>query len=138
MLSPSLATVRLFLHVLAACVWVGGQFVLGALVPTLRAVSPDGPRLAARRFNQIAWPAFAVLVVTGIWNLVSVNLTDTSTAYQVTVFLKIFIVALSGVGAFWHTNANGRRLALALGGALAGLGGLVALFLGILLHVHGS
>ena len=28
MLSPTLTTVRLFLHVLAASVWVGGQIVL--------------------------------------------------------------------------------------------------------------
>jgi hypothetical protein len=28
-------------------------------------------RAAARRFNQIAWPAFAVLVATGIWNIVA-------------------------------------------------------------------
>ena len=29
-------TFRVFLHVLGASVWVGGQIVLGALVPTLR------------------------------------------------------------------------------------------------------
>lgn len=138
MLSPSGATIRLFVHVLAACVWVGGQLVLGALVPVLRRTSPDAPREAARMFNKVAWPAFFVLVLTGVWNLASVNVADTSTAYQATVFLKIFIVALSGIAAFWHTQANGRRVALAVGGALAGLGGLVALFLGVLLHVHAN
>ena len=34
------ATIRLFVHVLAACVWVGGQFVLGGLVPPLRVGVP--------------------------------------------------------------------------------------------------
>jgi len=29
-------TIRLFLHVLAATVWVGGQITLAALVPALR------------------------------------------------------------------------------------------------------
>jgi len=29
------ATVRLFLHVLAATVWVGGQLTLGAIIPAL-------------------------------------------------------------------------------------------------------
>jgi putative copper export protein len=52
-----IATVRLFLHVLAATVWVGGQLTLAGLVPGLRALSPDAPRVVARRFNQIAWPA---------------------------------------------------------------------------------
>jgi putative copper export protein len=135
-LSPTWVTVRLFLHVLAACVWVGGQLLLGALVPTLRATSPDAPRAAARAFNKVAWPAFGVLVATGVWNLVSVKLTDTSTTYQATVLLKVFVVAASGIGAFVHTRANGRKLALALGGALAAVGGLLALFLGVLLHAR--
>jgi putative copper export protein len=133
-LSPSGATIRLFLHVVAATVWVGGQLVLGGLVRPLRALSPDAPRIAARHFNRIAWPAFFLLVLTGIWNLVAIDVVDTSSAYQVTLMLKIAIVALSGMGAFVHTQANGNKLALALGGALAGVGGLAALFLGVLLR----
>ena len=42
-------TVRLFLHVLAATVWVGGQLTLAGLVPGLRTLSPDAPRVVARR-----------------------------------------------------------------------------------------
>jgi putative copper export protein len=61
MLSVSWDTIRLFLHVLAATVWVGGQNTLAALVPALRRLSAEMPRTAGRRFNQIAWPAFAVL-----------------------------------------------------------------------------
>ena len=68
MLSVSWDTIRLFLHVLAATIWVGGQITLAALVPVLRRLGADIPRAAARRFNQVAWPAFAVLVITGIWN----------------------------------------------------------------------
>ncbi len=59
-LSVNWGTVRLFLHVLAAASWVGGQIPLAALVPVLRRVGPDIPRAAARRFNQVAWPAFGV------------------------------------------------------------------------------
>src|SRR4051812_48787197 len=40
-----LDTVRLFLHVLAATVWVGGQLVLAALVPALRATGSDIPKV---------------------------------------------------------------------------------------------
>ena len=68
-LSPTLATWRLAIHVLAAAVGVGGQFVLGALVPSLRKVAPDTTPVVARAFARIAWPAFGVLVLTGIWNL---------------------------------------------------------------------
>ena len=71
MLPVDLETVRLFLHVLAATIWVGGQLVLAALVPALRAAGADVPRAAARAFNRVAWPAFAVLVLTGIWNIVA-------------------------------------------------------------------
>jgi len=62
-------SIRLSLHVLAATIWVGGQLVLAALVPTLRAAGSEVPRLAARAYNRIAWPAFSVLIATGIWNI---------------------------------------------------------------------
>lgn len=63
MLAVSTETVRVFLHVLAATVWVGGQLTLGALVPALRGYE-GVTKVAARRFNMVAWPAFAVLVLT--------------------------------------------------------------------------
>ncbi|HEY5150245.1 MAG TPA: hypothetical protein VIJ23_10560, partial [Mycobacterium sp.] len=77
MIAVSWDTVRLFLHVVAATIWVGGQITLAALVPTLRGLGIDAPKLAARRFNQVAWPAFWVLVVTGIWNVYAVRDQDT-------------------------------------------------------------
>ena len=135
MLGPTATTIRLFLHVLAACVWVGGQLVLGALVGPLRAASAEAPRAAARAFNRIAWPAFAVLLATGIWNLVAIDVSSTSIAYQVTLMLKLAMVAVTGIGAAFHAGARS-KLALALGGAMSGLGGLLALFLGVLLHAH--
>jgi hypothetical protein len=73
MLSVSWDTIRLFLHVLAATIWVGGQLTLAALVPALRRLGAEIPRAAARRFNQVAWPAFAVLVLTGVWNIIAVR-----------------------------------------------------------------
>jgi putative copper export protein len=126
-------TVRLFLHVLAAAVWVGGQLTLAGLVPGLRALDPDAPRAVARRFSRIAWPAFAVVVATGIWNLVEVEVGDTSTEYQTTVFVKLLAVAASGIAAAAHQRARSRR-GLAIGGAVAGLSSLLALALGVLLR----
>jgi putative copper export protein len=126
-------TIRLYLHVLAATIWVGGQVTLAGLVPGLRRISPEAPRAVARRFSRIAWPAFGVLVVTGIWNLYEVDIGDAPTSYQVTVFVKLVVVALSGLSAAYHQRATGRA-ALAAGGAVAGLTALGALFLGVQLR----
>jgi putative copper export protein len=132
-LSPTASTVRLFLHVLAATVWVGGQFAMAGLVGTLRRQSPDAPRAAARAFAKLAWPAFGVLVITGIWNLTEIDLGNTTTAYQVTVFVKITVAIASAVFVLIHSLGR-TKLALALGGALGALCSLAALFLGILLR----
>lgn len=131
--TPTLDTLRLFIHVLAATVWVGGQLTLAGLVPTLRALGPDAPKAAARRFNRIAWPAFGVLVVTGGWNLSEVDFANRPTGYQVTLFVKLVIVALSGIGAFLHTQAR-TKVGLAVWGAVGGFSALAAVFFAILLR----
>ena len=123
-------TLRLFLHVLAATVWVGGQLTLAALVPALRAAGAEVPKAAARAFNRVAWPAFAVLVLTGIWNVVAES--DDSAAYQHTLMVKYTLVLLSGVTALLHARATSRR-GMAVFGALTGLTALGALFVGIVL-----
>lgn len=129
-LSVTLDVVRLFLHVLAATIWVGGQLVLAALVPSLRRVAPDATRVAARAFNRVAWPAFGVLILTGIWNVVAEG--DKGTAYRTTLIVKLVVVAASGLTAWLHSRATARA-ALAVFGALTALTALLALFLGILL-----
>ena len=130
MLSVHLGVIRLFLHVLAATVWVGGQVVLAALVPVLRHAAADAPRNAARAFNRVAWPAFAVLVATGVWNILAVG--DQGRAYRTTLTVKLVIVAISGITAFLHARAKSPA-GLAVFGALTGLSALSALFLGVLL-----
>lgn len=131
MLGVSWDTIRLFLHVLAATVWVGGQLTLAALVPALRRAGADVPRVAARRFNQVAWPAFAVLVATGVWNVIAVR-AQVAGRYETTLIVKLVVVVISGVTAALHARANGTA-ALAVFGALTGLSALAALFLGIML-----
>jgi len=130
-LTIDLDTLRLFLHVLAATVWVGGQLTLAGLVPGLRAAHPDAPRAAARRFNLIAWPAFGVLVLTGIWNVSAVHRSG-DTAYAVTLGLKLAVVAVSGTSAWLHARSR-TPLGLAVWGAVSGLSALGALFLGVVL-----
>ena len=132
MLPVDLDDVRHYIHVLAATVWVGGQLTLAGLVPGLRGIAPDAPRTVARRFNRIAWPAYAVLVVTGIWNIVDVD-PRWSGDYGTTLVVKIAVVVLSGLSAALHARSHTPR-ALAIWGALTGLSALVALFLGVLLH----
>jgi putative copper export protein len=133
MLSVSADTIRLFLHVLAAAVWVGGQVTLAGLVPALRTLGPDAPRTVARRFNRIAWPAFGVLFATGLWNLAETNIGDQPSEWIATLLAKLTVVALSGISAALHTRAATRR-ALALWGALSGVSALLALFYGVQLH----
>ncbi|HZP53255.1 hypothetical protein [Actinocrinis sp.] len=128
-LAVSWDTVRLFLHVLAATVWVGGQLTLAALVPVLRGVGAEVPATAARRFNQVAWPAFAVLVATGVWNVIAEH-DKVSGAFENTLMLKITLVVVSGLTAFLHARARG-TVGLAVFGALTGLSALGALFVGI-------
>ena len=130
-MSPvSLETVRLFLHVLAATVWVGGQITLAALVPSLRSAGSDVPKAAANAFNRIAWPAFGVLLLTGIWNVLAEG--DKGPAYQHTLVVKYTLVVGSGVTAFLHARVASRK-AMAVFGALTGLTALATLFVGIML-----
>ena len=133
MLPVNADTVRLFLHVLGATVWVGGQLTLAGLVPALRTVGPDAPRTVARRFNRIAWPAFGVLFATGLWNLAETRVGDRSGEWIATLFAKLAIVALSGISAALHTRAASKR-GLAIWGGLSGLSALLALFYGVQLH----
>jgi len=125
-------TLRLFLHILAATIWVGGQLTLAALVPTLRAMGAQAPKAAARRFNQVAWPAFGVLVLTGIWNIVAESDKQADPGYQTTLGIKMALVLLSGVSAFLHTRAKSKS-GVAVWGALAALSALGATLFGVLL-----
>jgi putative copper export protein len=132
MLSVSWDTIRLFLHVLAATIWVGGQLTLAAVVPVLRKFGADVPRAAARRFNLVAWVAFAVLVVTGVWNIIAVRGQINDPGYRVTLIVKLAVVVVSGVAAALHARARTPK-GLAVFGALTGASALAALFLGVLL-----
>jgi putative copper resistance protein D len=72
---PSLYYANVTLHVLAAMLWLGGMFFLGAVgAPLLRAIEP--PELRQRlfqaigeRFRAVGWWAIGVLVLTGVANL---------------------------------------------------------------------
>ena len=117
MLPVSWDTIRLTLHVLAATIWVGGQLTVAAMVPALRRAGPDLPRAVARQFSRVAWPAFAILVLTGMENVAAARTHDHG-RYQTTLIVKIAVVLVSGAAALLHARAC-RPAALAVFGALS-------------------
>ena len=132
MIDPTLDSLRTFLHLLAASVWVGGQVVLGGLVPRVRKSNPEALKTIANGFARVAWPAFAVSVVTGMWSILDIDVSAMDTDYHVTLSLKITLVAVAGLAAAAHANTK-NKLVLALGGAIGLLGSLAALYAGVLL-----
>jgi len=131
MLSADLDTIRITLHLLGVTVWIGGQILMAALVPVLRGISSDAPRLAAARFGQVAWAFFGLAMVTGIWNIFALEGTQSS-EYNATLGVKLLAVTVSGMAAFLHQ----RTPSAAVRGATGGIGliaALAALLLGVML-----
>lgn len=132
MISPTLDSLRIFLHLLAAAVWVGGQIVLGGLVPQLRKSHPEALTTTAQGFARVAWPAFALLVVTGFWNIFDTDITALDTSYQATLGIKIVLVAIGAIATLAHSASPSKRVK-AIGGAIGLLSSLVIFYFGILL-----
>jgi putative copper export protein len=132
MLTPTVTAIRLFLHILAATVWVGGQITLVWILPALKALGPTAPASVARRFNQAAWTAFGVLIVTGIWNVAADASALHNQAWRDALVVKVVVVGISGLSAWMHTRTKSRQ-GLAVWGGLTGLSALAALFVGVLL-----
>ena len=131
-LAGSLTIVRLTLHVLAATVWVGGQLVLAGLVPTLRTLGEDVPRKVASAFGRLSWPAYWLLVVTGVWNYLAIHHQSASSSWNAVFVVKMVVVAVAGLGAYMHTKATTPRAR----GMYAGIGTfatITALVLGVAL-----
>ncbi len=132
MLTPDLDTIRTFAHLLAVAVWVGGQIVVAGIIPALRRSYPDATKVVAQAFARVAWPAFGVTVVTGVWSLAVIDVTDTSSAWQVTLLLKIALAIASGAAAAAHAVGTSRAM-IAIGGALGLLTALGATLTGVML-----
>ncbi len=131
MLSPNLETIRLFIHVLAASVWVGGQIVLAGIVPGLRQVGPEATTAAANGFARVAWPAFAIAFFTGIWNVLAIE-GSSSLSYNTTLGIKLLLVMVAGFSAFQHSTTSNKAV-LAITGAIGAVSSIIVLFLGVLL-----
>jgi len=131
-LAPALDTVRLTLHVLAATVWVGGQIVMTGLVGPARQLGGDATKTLARAFARMAWPAYLLLIVTGIWNVTAVHYSSQDSAWKAVLMAKIVVVILAGVGVGLHQRAKTKGQ-LALWGSVGGLASVAALVMGVLL-----
>lgn len=132
MLAPAADIARLSLHVLAATVWVGGQLVLGGLVPTVRREAPTATAAVARRFAQLSWPAYVVLLGTGLWNIAADPPSRQTAAWRAVLMVKIAVVILSGTAAALHQRAT-TPAGRAVWGAISGVAAPAALVLGVAL-----
>jgi hypothetical protein len=103
----------------------------GGLRLAARRLGAQVLRAAARRFNQIAWPALAVLVATGIGNIAAERDKITG-SYRTTLAAKLAAVPVPGITAFLRARSRSTT-GLAVFSALTGASALAALFLGVLL-----
>jgi len=131
-LTPGVDTLRLFLHVTAAAVWVGGQFVMLGLLPTARQLGDGAAQKLARAFARLSWPAFALLVITGAWNMMALQSSTKSTGWNVVFSVKMVMVILAGLGAWLHGRAKSKG-GTAAWGSIAGTASLLALLGGVML-----
>jgi len=95
MISPTIDSLRIYLHILAVTVWVGGQFVLAGIVPSLRREAPNALPVVAKGFAKVAWPAMILIVFTGAWGLGTIDVTQQSSSYMVTFSLKMLMVGIA-------------------------------------------
>lgn len=130
-LAPAVDGVRLTLHVLAAAVWVGGQLTVAGLLGTVRGLGDDAPRRVAGAFGRLSWPAYVVLLGTGIWNVAAAG-DHQSSAWKAVLSAKIAVAVLAGLTAWLHARSRSRA-GLAVWGALAGTSSIAALIMGVFL-----
>jgi putative copper export protein len=131
-LAGALGGFRLILHVLAATIWVGGQFTVAGLLPTVRTFGEEAPRKIGQALARLLWPAYAVLLLTGFWNISSFTLKDAPTAWKVVLIVKIVVVAVAGVAVYLHQRTSSRA-ATAVWGAVGAVASVGALCLGVFL-----
>jgi hypothetical protein len=87
----------------------------------------------------VAWPAFALLVVTGVIQAYAIGITPATlldTAAGRTLGVKLLFVLVSGVGALAHALTPSRWRNARLAGVLGGvslLGAVVAALYGVVL-----
>jgi len=110
---------NLWLHILAAVIWIGGMLFLSLVaVPILRQV--DSPLLRADlfrkmawRFRRLVWICLAVLILTGIVNVAYYGDTTPGSPYLKVLGIKLGLVAVLVTMGVAHDSFIGPRAARA-------------------------
>jgi putative copper export protein len=105
-------------HVLSACVWVGGTVALVFVgVPAIRQLEGEARatamRTLGRRWRPIGWSAMAAAILSGLWLTERHGGLDRGaldTDFDRTLILKSVLVALLVAGGLLHDYALGPRL----------------------------
>ncbi len=122
--------IRTVLHLLGVTVWIGGQIVMLGLVPALRKLGGDVTKQAAAAYGRVAWPAFGLTVVTGIWNILAVDLSDVTTGYNAVFGIKMLLVVATGLAAAVHQSTD-KPAVRGITGGIGFVAALAAFILGI-------
>ncbi len=110
---------NLWLHILAAVIWIGGMLFLSLVaVPVLRQV--DSPLLRADlfrkmawRFRRLVWICLAVLILTGTVNVAFYGDTTQGSPYLKVLGIKLGLVAVLVTMGVAHDFIIGPRAARA-------------------------
>ncbi len=119
--------ISVWLHIVAATVWVGGMlFLVLVVVPWLRSGARANAgaflRETGRRFRNVGWACFAVLLATGSFNLWmrGTRLPDLfrtewlASSFGRTVLVKIGLFSLILLVSAFHDFAVGPRASAAI------------------------
>ena len=119
-------TIPLWLHIVAATVWLGPQiFMFVVTVPAVRVIADRETRIqvlrvVTTRFGWLAWSAMVVLVLTGISNVFDhedesgISVLDFDWRYSWIFFTKMALVGLMIALTALHSFVVGpRQMALA-------------------------
>lgn len=121
---------RTILHLLGVTVWLGGQIVLLGVIPILREVGGDLPKRVAGAYGQVAWPAFGLIIATGIWNLLDVDLAEVSSGYNAAFGIKMLLVVATGLAAAIHQSTD-KPAVRGISGGIGFVAAVAAFVLGI-------
>ena len=111
---------NVWLHILAAVIWIGGMLFLSLVaVPVLRQfetplVRRDLFRAMARRFRRLVWICIAVLIPTGIVNVLYYGNTVAGAPYMTVLHIKLGLVAFLILMGLLHDFVVGPRAGRAM------------------------